>query len=68
LIRQLSAVASRPVERCKSVLRPKLGGLIAVLDAILAADETAPVKQRHTAKRIWQRLRESTVSGAVTPR
>jgi transposase len=44
--------------RTKPVDRPKLGTLIGVIDAILDGDETAPVKQRHTAKRIWQRLRD----------
>jgi transposase len=29
-----------------------------VIDAILEADQTAPVKQRHTAKRIFERLRD----------
>lgn len=27
-----------------------------VIDAILAEDKTRPVKQRHTAKRIFERL------------
>jgi transposase len=36
--------------------KPKLGPLIPVIDAILAADVTAPPKQRHTAKRIFERL------------
>jgi transposase len=44
--------------RTKAVLRPKLGRLIGVIDAIVAADDTAPAKQRHTARRIWQRLRD----------
>jgi transposase len=44
--------------RTKPVARPKLDPLIGVIDAILEADESAPVKQRHTAKRIWQRLRD----------
>ena len=44
--------------RSHPVRRPKLGPMIGVIDAILEADETAPVKQRHTAKRIWQRLRD----------
>src|SRR6516164_9935508 len=42
--------------RTKPVSLPKLGPLVGVIDAILDADETAPVKQRHTAKRIWRRL------------
>ena len=36
--------------------KPKLGPLIPVIDAMLAADVTAPPKQRHTAKRIFERL------------
>lgn len=38
--------------------KPKLGPLLSVIDAILEADQTAPVKQRHTAKRIFERLRD----------
>jgi hypothetical protein len=40
------------------VAKPKLGPLLEVIDAILAADRTAPVKQRHTAKRLFERLRD----------
>ena len=40
------------------VAKPKLGSLLAVIDAILEADRTAPGKQRHTAKRIFERLRD----------
>ena len=35
---------------------PKLGPYRAVIDGWLEADRTAPRKQRHTAKRIYQRL------------
>lgn len=53
--------------RTKPVARPKLGPLIGVIDAILDADETALAKQRHTAKRIWQRLRaEHGFTGGYT--
>jgi transposase len=44
--------------RTKPVTKPKLGTLLPVIDAILEADRTAPVKQRHTAKRIFERLRD----------
>ena len=44
--------------RTAPVLRPKLGGLLRVIDAILEAEQSAPVKQRHTAKRIFERLRD----------
>lgn len=44
--------------RTKPVEKPKLGPLLPVIDAILEADRTGPVKQRHTAKRIFERLRD----------
>lgn len=44
--------------RTKPVGKPKLGVLLPVIDTILEADRTAPVKQRHSAKRIFERLRE----------
>lgn len=44
--------------RTKPVMKPKLGALLPVIDAILEADRTGPVKQRHTAKRIFERLRD----------
>ena len=44
--------------RTKPVAGPKLGPLLPVIDAILDADRTAPVKQRQTAKRIFERLRD----------
>ncbi len=53
--------------RTKPVTRPKLGALLPVIDAILEADRTAPVKQRHTAKRIFERLRdEHCYAGGTT--
>ena len=44
--------------RSKPPEKPKLGALIPVIDGILEADKTAPPKQRHTAKRIFERLRD----------
>jgi transposase len=44
--------------RTKPVLKPKLGPLLPVIDAVLEADRAGPVKQRHTAKRIFERLRD----------
>jgi transposase len=38
--------------------KPKLGPFLGVIDAILRADADAPPKQRHSAKRIWERLRD----------
>ena len=44
----------------RTALRPKprLGQFLGVIDEILEADKTAPVKQRHTARRIFERLRD----------
>ena len=44
--------------RKEPAAKPKLGPLLPVIDAILEADRTGPVKQRHTAKRIFERLRD----------
>ncbi len=54
--------------------RPKLGPVIPFIEEMLEADRKAPRKQRHTAHRIWSRLKaehpeakiaESTVDGAA---
>jgi transposase len=53
--------------RTKPVKKPKLGTLLPVIDAILEADRTAPAKQRHSAKRIFERLRdEHGYAGGLT--
>jgi transposase len=44
--------------RARPATKPKLGPLVGIVEAILEADRTAPVKQRHTAKRIFERLRD----------
>lgn len=38
--------------------RPKLGPFLGVIEAMLDSDRQAPRKQRHTAKRIFERLRD----------
>jgi len=43
--------------RSKPVLRPKLDPLVPVIERILEEDEGRPRKQRHTARRIFERLR-----------
>ena len=50
--------------RTKPPPAPVLGSYHPVIDAILAADEDAPPKQRHTAMQIFRRLRdEHTFAG-----
>jgi len=47
--------------------RPKLDPFTGIIDAILVADEGRPRKQLHTAKRIFERLRdEHGYSGGIT--
>jgi transposase len=47
-----------PYTRNKPPPAPVLGSFHAAIDAILAADEDAPPKQRHTAMQIYRRLRD----------
>ena len=44
--------------RTAPVAKPKLGALLPVIDTIPETDRTGPMKQRHTAKRIFERLRD----------
>lgn len=44
--------------RKKPPAKPKLDGFTSIIDAILKADADAPKKQRHTAQRIFERLRD----------
>ena len=43
--------------RAQPVRRPKLDGFTGIIDQILREDQSRPKKQRHTAKRIGERLR-----------
>ena len=53
--------------RTKPPFRPKLDAFVGVIDAILSADKGRPKKQRHTAKRIFERLRdEHGFAGKIT--
>ena len=57
--------AGLPAERAGE--RPQLGPWMGVIDAILEEDQSKPAKQRHTAKRIFDRLRaEHAFSGCYT--
>jgi transposase len=53
--------------RSRPPVRPKLDPFIGIIETILAADEGRPKKQRHTAKRIFERLRdEHGYRGGIT--
>ena len=53
----LAAALPPPRRRPEGRPAPKLGPYRPLIDEWLAADREAPRKQRHTSKRIWQRLR-----------
>jgi len=48
----------RPYTRQKETFAPKLGPFRLIIEQILADDEEAPRKQRHTAAKIYRRLRD----------
>lgn len=63
-VRQALASAVPPPKRSpQDRPAPALGPFRAIVDAWLAADRELPRKQRHTARRVWQRLVEE--HGAV---
>jgi transposase len=67
-VRKMLAFSVPPgYRRAQPPPRPKLGAFTAIIDQILAADRAAPPKQRHTAKRIFDRLRaEHGYTGSYT--
>ncbi len=53
--------------RKKPVQRPMLGPWLGIIDQILVEDQSQPRKQRHTAKRIFDRLQaEHAFGGGYT--
>jgi len=52
----LAAALPPPRKRPERRPAPKLGPYRALIDEWLRADREAPRKQRHTARRVWQRL------------
>jgi len=53
--------------RSKVPIRPALDGYIGVIDEILRTDKALIKKQRHTSKRIFERLRdEHGYAGSLT--
>ena len=53
--------------RSRPPARPKLGPFVGIIDRILEDDKGRPAKQRHTSKRIFERLRaEHGYGGGLT--
>jgi transposase len=62
MVREAIANAVPPGRKKVEQRRGKLTSYVAVVDRILEEDRKAPRKQRHTAHRIWERLR-AEISG-----
>ena len=65
MVRQAIARAEAPERRGWQHARPVIGPVQGFIDGILEADRQAPRKQRHTAHRIWQRLRSERPEAPV---
>jgi len=66
-IKKILAHSAPPGFACPARDKPKLGPYLERIGAILQAekDEHIPQKQRHTAKRIFERLREEGYTGGL---
>ncbi|SIR59223.1 IS21 family transposase, partial [Acidiphilium rubrum] len=56
MVRQALAGAVPPVHQYPARVKPKLDAVVAFIDSVLEADQRAPRKQRHTARRIYRRI------------
>ena len=64
-VRQALASAVPAERKIPERERPKLAAAMPFIDAILETDRKAPRKQRHTAHRIWMRLKRELPEAAM---
>jgi hypothetical protein len=58
MVRQALADARPPARKRAQRRRPVIEYVVPFIESILERDRQAPRKQRHTAHRIWQRIRD----------